>query len=259
MATGGVADTSGMSTLDRRQLRTVRETIRLAVPLLGVWGMGLIVMAWVAAQTEQRAGELLMDPAFSLGSRWYTGLISNFGILAWTVAVAAALAGAWLCRLGGRASARHFLQAGAAVGILLLMDDLLQFHAVLLPAELGVPKSLGQALLGASALAWAVRNRLEIRRTHAHLLAASVVALGCSFLIDSIVGPTPGQGWSVVEDGAKFLGVLAWATYFVVTTGDISRSVFSEALMTWPDDAYDAAFGPADDAASGERRPQPVG
>ena len=55
MATGGVADMSGMSTLDRRQLRTVRETIRLAVPLLGVWGVGLIVMAWVATQTEERA------------------------------------------------------------------------------------------------------------------------------------------------------------------------------------------------------------
>ena len=49
----------------------------------------------VAAQPTERAGELLMDPSFTVGTKWYTVLVSNLGILTWTVGVAAAVAGAW--------------------------------------------------------------------------------------------------------------------------------------------------------------------
>ena len=224
-----------MSSVDRRQPRSLRATFRLAIPLMLAWGVGLVVMAWVASQPQDRAGAMLMDPSFTVGADWYTGLISNFGILAWTVAVAAAFAGAWLCKLGGRLSARRFLLAGAAVGTILLSDDLLQFHAVLLPAEFGIPKAISQGLIGAAVVGWAWRYRSQIKRTHVHLLVAVIAALGTSFVVDSLIGPAPGQLWSLVEDGSKFLGVLAWATYFVVTTKDISRSVFTEALLTTPD------------------------
>ena len=90
---------------ERRQARSVREQARVAVPLVIAWGVGLAVMATVAGQSKDRAGQLLMDPSFTLGTRWYTGLVSNLGILAWTVGAAAAFAGAWLCRLGGRSRA----------------------------------------------------------------------------------------------------------------------------------------------------------
>ena len=234
---------------DRRTYRTFDETLRLAIPLMVVWTLGIAVMIAVAAQSEDRAGELLMDPTFSVGSRWYTGLVSNLGILAWTVAASAAFAGAWMCRLGGRQAASRFFLAGGLVGALLLSDDLFQFHAILLPAEIGIPKILGQAALGGALLAWVWTQRDQIRRTHLHLLFAAGAALGASYLIDSVIGPYPGQGWSVMEDGSKFLGVLAWATYFIVTTRDISRSVFRDALMTDPVAAYEEVFGEADEVA----------
>lgn len=235
---------------ERRQARTLREKVRVAIPLLIAWGVGLAVMTTVAGQTEDRAGELLMDPSFTLGSRWYTGLVSNLGILAWTVGATTAFVGAWVCRLGGRRRASNFLLGGGAVGAMLLSDDLFQFHAVLLPAELNIPKFLGQSLLGAGIIVWLFRHFAEIRRTHYHLLLAAAFGLAASFVIDAVFAPAPGQGWNILEDGAKFLGILAWSTFFVVTMRDISRSVFVDALMTWPDEAYDSVYGALDEAAA---------
>ena len=235
---------------ERRHARPLREKVRVAVPLVIAWGVGLAVMATVAGQSQDRAGQLLMDPSFTLGTRWYTGLVSNLGILAWTVGGAAAFAGAWWCRLGGRHRASKFLVGGGAVGVLLLVDDLFQFHSVLLPSELNAPKFVGEGILGLAMAWWVLTHVREIRRTHLHLLLAAGAGLFLSFVVDAVYAPLPGQGWNIIEDGSKFLGILAWSTYFVVTARDISRSVFVDALMTWPDAAYDSVYGVLEDSES---------
>lgn len=236
-----------MTSVERRQRRTVAEKLRVLVPLAITWTVGIVIMAAVATQPGDRAGEMLMDPTFTLGTKWYTGLVSNLGVLTWTVAAAAAFAGAWLCRLGDRRRAGRFLFAGGVVGTVLLADDLFLFHSVLAPAELGIPKAAAQVAIGVLIIWWAYSHVAEVARTHVHLLVAAAAGLGGSFVVDAVFAPAPGSGWSLLEDGAKFLGVLAWATYFVVTTRDISRSVFVDALMTWPDEAYDSVYGVLED------------
>ena len=51
----------------------------------------------------------------------------------------------------------------------------------------------------------------------------------------SILGDTLGQGSIsdqavLFEDGPKFLGILAWATYFIASTYDIARSALRSAI-----------------------------
>lgn len=237
---------------ERRHARSIRDRARIAVPLALAWGVGVAVMAAVASQSKENVGQLLMDPSFTLGTRWYTGLVSNLGILAWTVGCAAAFAGAWLCRLGNRDRAARFLLGGCVVGALLLLDDLFQFHSVLLPSEFNAPKFLGEAILGVALVWWALTYLGEIRRTHFHLLIAAGIGFGLSLVVDSAYAPVPGQGWNIIEDGAKFLGILAWSAYFVATTRDICRSVFVDALNTWPDAAYESEFGVLDEAAESD-------
>ncbi|MEZ5322883.1 MAG: hypothetical protein R2698_12565 [Microthrixaceae bacterium] len=221
-----------MNSEERRQKRSVRDRLRTFVPLAVMWTIGGGLIAIVATRPRETAGELLMDPSFTMGETWYTGLVSNLGVLAWTVGAAAAFAGAWLCDLGLRTRARRFLLAGGVVGTVLLLDDLLQLHAVLLPTELRTPKIVGELALVVLVAWWVGTHLAELRRTHAHLLLAAGAALGASLVVDTVYSPLPGAGWNVIEDGAKLLGILAWAAYFVVTARDISRSVFRSALTT---------------------------
>lgn len=242
---------------ERRSPRTLANRLRVWIPLAVIWSIGCVIMAIVASQPATRTAELLMDPSFTVGAEWYTGLISNLGILTWTVGAAAAFFGAWLCHLGGRGGARHLLITGGLVGTVLLLDDLFMFHSVLIPSRIGLPKVAGQTLIGLAVVAWAWNQRREIRRTHVHLLLASGLGLALSYAVDALRSPLPGDGWNVVEDGAKFLGVLAWTTYFVVTSRDIGRSVFVDALLTWPDAAYQKVYDDLRNEPDGERRVRP--
>lgn len=215
----------------------------MAVPLLIAWGFGLIVMITVALQSDERAAQLLLDPSQTSDLYWYSGLVSNVGILAWTIAAGAGAAGAWICRLGGRVSAQRFLAAGSLVSSIMLIDDLLQLHSSLVPDITGLPKGIVETIVALVAIRWMIQYRPEVRRTHQFLLVASVGALAVSILVDLVIAPRQTDFALLIEDGAKFFGVLAWAAYFVVTARDIGRSVFTDALLTWPDEAYDAAFG----------------
>ena len=109
----------------------------------------------------------------------------------------------------------------------LLFDDLFDFHAGLLP-KIGIPKLGGEAILAAIVAHWVIRNWHEIRRTRVQLLTAAIFACSASIVIDFLVNPSGSDRSLVFEDGAKFLGILAWATFFVVTTRDISRSVLRQ-------------------------------
>lgn len=234
-----------MTTIERRTHRSPRELVRVVTPLVLVWTVGVAVLAAVAGQGADRSAALLMDPTFLVGAHWYTGLVSNLGILGWTVALAAAAAGAWASNIGGRRKASVFLRWGAVVCALLLVDDLFQLHAIVADTYLRIPKSVATTAIALCGAWWVLSQRSEIRRTHVHLLVAALVGLAASLVVDHVIDPIPGDGWLIAEDGAKFLGILAWATYFVVTAADISRSVLRQALLTWPDEAFDAAFGDA--------------
>ena len=61
------------------------------------------------------------------------------------------------------------------------------------------------------------------------MLAAGFFMLACSVVIDQLPLGFEAETSLIFEDGAKFLGILAWALYFVLTSIDIMRSVLYEA------------------------------
>ena len=184
------------------------------------------------ALVRQRAvpyEELLLDPAHYGDRPWYTGLISNLGILGWTTATVAAAIGGWIGRLVDRTGASELLGGGALLSGLLLLDDLFQLH-IIVPKTIGAPKTVFYVLYLVLATSWVIANRREIGRTRWQLLAAAVVALSISVAADRLAtnaGPS-----LIAEDSAKFLGILAWALYFVLTTRDITRSILTDLVSS---------------------------
>lgn len=208
--------------LERRRGFSLNDQLRLVVPLVVAWAFGFACLAGVALSSD--VGELLLDPTWIGGAAWYAGVISQLGAIAWTTAGVAALFGGWIARIAGRLDASHFLFAGALATFVLLADDLFGFHAALLP-QIGIPKVVAEFFVVAPAGMWILRFRRDILRTRYQVLVASVFANVASGVIDVLVKPDRYDFAVLFEDGAKFLGVLAWATYFGMTSRDIARSV----------------------------------
>ena len=241
---------------ERRRGFSAAEQFRLMIPVLVVWSAGFSVLALVS--TRDNVGEVLLDAAWYNGGAWYTGLVAQLGVLAWTVAAVSAAWSAWIAAKSDRPDAARFLYRGAAVGTVLLFDDLVSFHNVMLDT-IGLPKLLGEAIVLTPLAMWLAVHRRDIARTRAQLLAAALVANAVSFLVDLFAHPKAGDFAVFYEDGPKFLGILAWATYFVVTAGDIARSALSRGRAAVVMDAGAAAGLDPPGTADAEGLPDPEG
>ena len=213
---------------DRRAPISLSLQLQHAMPLAVVWAIGLAALWLATAQDTVPLEKLFLDPATLAGEAWYTGLLANVGVLGWSVAVVAVAGGAWVSLRAGRPTAVTFSASAALITALLLLDDLLQIHAVILPST-GMNPTTAQLLIAAPAPLWMWLHRAEIERTRWLLLVAALggfaVSLGADLFVEGA-----GSARLLVEDGAKLLGIIAWAQYFVLTARDITGSVIAAAL-----------------------------
>jgi hypothetical protein len=196
-------------------------------PLLILWATAGLFLVALLMQRAVPFDQLVLDANRIAGVPWYIGLLSNLGIVGWSVAAAAAGGGAWVSVLGHRHGAERMLRGGAVLSILFLLDDLFQIHMLADPV-IGVPKSAIMAGYATLTLWWLGANVREIARTRTGVFAAALLALMLSVVTDRLgtaggrLGPLTSLA---LEDGLKFLGILAWAQYYLLTAADIVRSV----------------------------------
>ncbi|MFV0260013.1 MAG: hypothetical protein ACK5PP_16370 [Acidimicrobiales bacterium] len=207
---------------ERRRNRSLLDGLRPLAPLGPVWLAGTVFLVLLAGQGAIPQEQLLLDPNAFGGIPWYTGMVSNLGVVGWTVGAVAACFGCWTARIGGRRGAERMLSGGALLTTVLTLDDLFQFHAVA-AHQLDVPKQAVVGVYGLLLLAWVAENRVELSRSPWPLLAAALTTFAVSNLVDRFGGRS--SIWLVMEDAAKFLGILAWAAFFTVTTAAITRSL----------------------------------
>ena len=194
------------------------------MPLLIAWATGAALFGVLVRLSPISTEELVIDPNAFHSLPWYSGLVSNLGVLGWGSAAMASGAAYWVCSLGGRKRAQNAFGGGALLSTLLLLDDLFQLHIVV-PKFIGMPKASFYAMYAVLTLGWLVTNWMELRRTRWQLLAASSIVLGGSIVADQVLSQSPSQ--LVIEDSLKFLGIVAWAQYFIFSAMDVARSVIT--------------------------------
>ena len=154
---------------------------------------------------------VLKDPAAYHGTAVHIGFFSNIGILAWWTATAACLTAAAVLR-GWSSPAWQPLTAGGILTAVLCVDDLMLLHEEVFPTHLGIPEAVIFAVYGSAAALYVWCFRQFHRAMETPLLAVAVALFGISVVVD--LNNIEDNWWGVLlEDGAKFSGIIAWATY----------------------------------------------
>ena len=150
-----------------------------------------------------------------------SGMLSNLGIILWCATAAVCFfAAANLRRIPGEESFR-FLLCAALLSTYLLFDDFFQFHETLAQRFLGLDEKLVYLALGIAAATHLIFFRRVIFRTRFGLLGLALGFLGTSVVMDEVTEALalPLGDWEYFfEDGAKWLGIVCWFSYYIHTS-----------------------------------------
>ena len=199
-----------------------RSVRALAVPLaLGLGILGLV--AGAAAALEQSHGFFLKDPAATLDSAAYVGAVSLLGGLVWWTGGVVSIGAGLAARRHRDPAAAPLLAAGGLTAGLAL-DDLFLVHEGL-AALVSLPEGLLFGLwIVLTALFLVVHRGFVLASPWPVLVVAmAFFAVSLGFDIESELSEADR---SLIEDGAKFLGIVSWTTYL----GLVSRPALANAL-----------------------------
>jgi hypothetical protein len=180
---------------------------------------GAVVFAAVligAMYSRRPPGHFTRDPLCVAEEPFYIGILSNFSVLGWAAGATVALFAAVALR--GAGSARRqgaFLGGFGAFTALLTLDDLFMLHDQAFPDYLGVPEPFVLGAYVAIAVALLIAFASQIASTRVTLLALALALFAGSLICDALYDD---EGWApFYEEGFKFFGIAAWASWLMVT------------------------------------------
>jgi len=158
------------------------------------------------------------------------GVLSSLGILLWCVASSASGIGALAIK--GRVERRRylFLLCSALLSAYLLFDDLFLVHEDL-SRRVGLHENIVYLILGLGVASYVIYFRKTLLRSRVTLFFGALAFLSASVLADKIAMPSLvkslGDWQYLVEDGLKWIGILFWACYYVVTSIEMVRETYN--------------------------------
>lgn len=156
----------------------------------------------------------------------YAGFLSQLGIFIW-VSTFSVLSFTLLLLSQYRIKLKtgSFLVGSLSITFILLIDDAFLLHESFLPG-IGVPeKAVFSGYLCAIILYLFIFAK-SILSTEFSYLVIALFFFGLSMLLD-LLNP-PGINTYFFEDGAKFIGIVSWMTYF----GTVASSVVAKNVLT---------------------------
>lgn len=184
---------------------------------------GLILAAAAAASLffHVRMSVLTADVAATGHLHPLTGVMSSLGILLWCAAASICGFAAMALRDRRATESYRFLRASALLSTYLMLDDAFQFHEHLASRYFGLDEKAVFAVLGTAVAAYLLAFKEVIRKTNYAVLLLAVGFLSVSVAIDAILEPWLWRFENLeyfFEDGAKWLGIASWCSYYVDTS-----------------------------------------
>lgn len=187
----------------------------------------LVVVAVISAAKGIPVGTFTRDPVQVMGAPFYTGLISNAGILVWCAgAVMALFAGATAPRIPERREQKRFLIWSGALTLGVLLDDFFILHDQVFPDLFHVYEQVFYCLYLAAAALYVIRFRRQLFGADVVLLVLAAAFMGISVIMDqwhmllTIFGRMIIPENYLLEDGAKLLSQVTWMGYLARRSAD---------------------------------------
>lgn len=147
------------------------------------------------------------------------GSLSNLGVLFWCAACAVCFFGSLILPLT-QVAERRFLFWSGVLSAYFTLDDLFQIHEYFIPVVLGIKEKAAYLLIAGSVFAYLFVFRRMLLRTNVLPLICALGLLAFSAGFDAALAPLfklNSEWFVLVEDGAKWLGIVCWCAYFVGT------------------------------------------
>lgn len=199
---------------------TFQTPFRAIAPLLvpAMLLVAVFVQPWIAP------ADLLRDPIAVAELKngdccsFYYGAVSNLGVLIWAVAAAVSLFSGLIVasRSGWKSPSATVLIGGGLLTAVLTVDDLFLIHENAL-GYFSIPQPLIFGAYGAVGLMYLAAVWRQLLFLKPLLFVVAVVLLGTSVTIDSLFHSEHALR-IVLEDGAKLVGITAWAMFFVTAS-----------------------------------------
>ena len=190
----------------------------------------LVVLAAISEMYAVPMADITRDMAQIGGIHPLSGILSNLGIILWCATAATCLFSALVLR-SGPSDAYYFLLSSAGLSAALLIDDFFAVHDFLAERYLHIDEKVVIAALGVATVVLLVAFRPTIiLKTHYRLLLLApgffAISVGADAFDDRLW--RLGQWQYLLEDGAKWLGIAGWCSYYVVTSYQLVTDPASE-------------------------------
>ena len=176
--------------------------------------LGAVLVA--SARTGEALSQFTKDPAMLAGAHPFLGVVSHIGVLIWAAAAAICLfTAAVLHRMRQATERTKLLLVAGLLTAWLTLDDFFMLHEWLFPLVLGVPQPLVFGMYAGTMGVFLYRFGRAIARTDYLLLAIALCSFALSIGTDEL--PAAWFAWdylSLIEDGAKLVGIVSWFGYF---------------------------------------------
>ena len=197
---------------------SARQLLITFIPSISI----LVAMAVVSVLFQVSMPDMTRDVTAIANIPPLSGVLSNLGVLLWCAAASICIFAAMTLRNVEPRDTFRFLLSSGLLSAYLLFDDFFLFHEDLASRYLGLNEKVVYAALGIAVSAYLIAFRRVILRTNFGVLLLALGFLATSVVIDDILEPLVlwrlGDWEYFFEDGAKWLGIACWCSYYVQTS-----------------------------------------
>ena len=222
----------------------IRENLSLIGLIATISAIFLGTVVFIHLWHDVPIAQLTRDITAIGGIPAYGGFLSQIGLFCWAASAMLCFFSATI--IDNDKSCQHirqFLYASAFLTLVLGIDDAFLLHETVLPS-LGIPERVTYISYGGLLLVYLFRFRRLILKTDYILLTMALAFFGLSYVLDLVLEilylfvPIPlltsGRLSYLLEDGAKFVGIISWLVYcFQIGKHSIKRYSLGTTLWLW--------------------------